>query len=62
MLVIEAPSANVKLTPSDSSADAVVVHEGTAVQIVDRTMSDWYSVKLDDGKEGWLKRNSLEII
>lgn len=60
--VVVAPSASVKLTPSDSSADAVVVHEGTAVQIVDRTMSDWYSVKLDDGKEGWLKRNSLEII
>ena len=60
--VVVAPSASVKLTPSDSSADAVVVHEGTAVQIVDRTMSDWYSVKLDDGKEGWLKCNSLEII
>ena len=60
--VVVAPSASVKLTPSDSSADAVVVHEGTAVQIVDRTMSDWYSVKLDDGKEGWLKRNTLEII
>lgn len=60
--VVVAPSASVKQTPSDSSADAVVVHEGTAVQIVDRTMSDWYSVKLDDGKEGWLKRNSLEII
>lgn len=60
--VVVAPSASVKLTPSDSSADAVVVHEGTAVQIVDRTMSDWYSVKLDDSKEGWLKRNSLEII
>lgn len=60
--VVVAPSASVKLTPSDSSADAVVVHEGTAVQIIDRTMSDWYSVKLDDGKEGWLKRNSLEII
>lgn len=60
--VVVAPSASVKLTPSDSSADAVVVYEGTAVQIVDRTMSDWYSVKLDDGKEGWLKRNSLEII
>lgn len=60
--VVVAPSASVKLTPSDSSADAVVVHEGTAVQIVDRTMSDWFSVKLDDGKEGWLKRNSLEII
>ena len=60
--VVVAPSSSVKLTPSDSSADAVVVHEGTAVQIVDRTMSDWYSVKLDDGKEGWLKRNSLEII
>ena len=57
--VVVAPSASVKLTPSDSSADAVVVHEGTAVQIVDRTMSDWYSVKLDDGKEGWLKRLSL---
>ena len=60
--VVVAPSASVKLTPSDSSADAVVVHEGTAVQIVDRTMSDWYSVKLDDGKEGWLKRNTLEVI
>ena len=55
--VVVAPSASVKQTPSDSSADAVVVHEGTAVQIVDCTMSDWYSVKLDDGKEGWLKRN-----
>ena len=60
--VVVAPTASVKQTPSDSSVDAVVVHEGTAVQIVDRTMSDWYSVKLDDGKEGWLKRNTLEVI
>lgn len=60
--VVVAPTINVKKTPSDTGTDAFVIHEGTSVEITDRTMKDWYSVKLADGKEGWLKTSQIEVI
>ena len=60
--VVTAPTASVKNSPSDTGSDAFVIHEGTSVEIVDRTMKDWYSVRLADGKEGWLKTSQMEVI
>ena len=60
--VVTAPTINVKNTPSDTGSDAFVIHEGTGVMITDRTMKDWYSIRLENGKEGWLKKSQVEVI
>ncbi len=60
--VITAPVVNVKNTPSASSANSMVLHEGTRVDITDRTMNGWYGVTLSDGREGWLHTNEVEEI
>lgn len=60
--IVTAPVVNVKKTPSVSSADAFVVHEGTRVTVTDSTMKDWCSVTLDDGREGWLRKSSIQGI
>ena len=60
--IVVAPVVNVKKTPADSSSDAFVIHEGTRVTITDSTMRDWYGVKLNDGREGWIKKKQIELI
>lgn len=60
--VLVVPSADIKKTPSDGAGNAYVIHEGTGMTITDKMMKGWLGVKLDDGREGWLRRNSVEII
>lgn len=60
--VIISPTVNVRKTPADSGTEAFIIHEGTTVTITDFTMKNWYSVRLADGKEGWLKASQVEII
>ena len=47
--IVLSPTLNVKATPSESSSDAFVIHEGTRLTITDRSMNAWYGVRLDDG-------------
>ncbi len=51
----------VKFSPDIKSGDAFVVHEGLKVKAED-SVNDWVKIKLIDGKVGWLKKESLEII
>lgn len=60
--VVISATAIVKKTPSDTGEEAFVIHEGTSVDITDKTMKEWYSVRVADGKEGWIKKNQLEVI
>ena len=60
--VVVSPVVNVKKTPTEKGGDAFVIHEGTSVRITDTTMRNWYSVSLDDGREGWLKKVQVEVI
>ena len=60
--VVTAPTINVKKTPSDTASDAFVIHEGTPVTIIDRTMKQWYNIRLADNKEGWVPANFVEVI
>lgn len=53
---------NVKKTPSEKGSDAFIIHEGTRLKITDNSMKEWCGVMLDDGREGWMKRNQMEII
>ena len=50
-----------KFSPDVKSGDAFVVHEGLKVKAED-SINDWVKIKLIDGKVGWLKKESLEII
>ena len=60
--IVVAPSVNVKNTPSANSANSMVLHEGTRVDVIDRTMKGWLGVRLADGREGWLHTNDVEEI
>lgn len=60
--IVIAPTVNVKKTPSKTSADDFVIHEGTRVDITDKTMAGWRGVHLADGREGWVETKQIEEI
>ena len=51
--IITTPTVTVKSSPSTSSVDLFVLHEGSKVQILDQSM-EWSKVRIADGSEGWL--------
>lgn len=60
--IVIAPSVNVKKTPDMNRSDDFVLHEGTRVNVTDRSMKQWRGIRLDDGREGWLLTNQIEDI
>ena len=60
--VIMTTSVPVKSTPSKNGTDLFILHEGTRVTITDNSMKDWKEIRVDDGKEGWIETNMIEII
>ena len=60
--IVMSPSLTIKKTPSKSSSDVSVIHEGTRVDITDDTMRDWKAVRLADGREGWVPASEIEKI
>nr|AIF26540.1 hypothetical protein [uncultured bacterium fosmid pJB42G5] len=60
--IVMRPVAPVKSSPSaESSSDLFVLHEGTKVQILDN-VAEWTNIELADGRQGWIRSESLEII
>ncbi len=59
--IIIQPAVTVKLAPDNSSNDAFVIHEGLKVKIEDH-VDNWYKIRLQDGKIGWMPNNDLAII
>ncbi|MDR1005024.1 MAG: tetratricopeptide repeat protein [Prevotellaceae bacterium] len=60
--IVLTPSATVRSTPSESGTSLFVLHEGRKVEVKDRTMRNWWEIRLEDGKVGWLPAESIEII
>lgn len=60
--IVIAPSAGLKKTPVANSETNVIVHEGSRVEIIDDTMTDWKMVELEDGREGWILNSQIERI
>ena len=60
--IIMAPSVTVKKTPSATASDECVLHEGTRVDIIDDTMTDWKGIRIADGNEGWVETKQIEKI
>jgi len=59
--VIMVPKVDVRSAPSEDGIEVFSLHEGTKVQVVEER-GEWLEIRLPDGKMGWLKRESLEII
>lgn len=59
--IIMAPSVTVKSSPSETSTDLFLIHEGTKVEILD-TIKNWMEVQFEEGKQGWIPVNTLEVI
>ena len=60
--IVMTPAVTVKSSPSDTSTDLFVMHEGTKVEITDHSMAEWREVKLEEGKMGWIPATAIEEI
>lgn len=60
--IVLAPAITVKSSPNNSSTDLFIIHEGSKVEILDSTMKEWYEVKFEEGKQGWISKSAVEII
>ncbi|MFQ6617139.1 MAG: tetratricopeptide repeat protein [Fidelibacterota bacterium] len=47
--------------PNSSATQLFLIHEGTKVEVREKD-NNWFKIKLEDGKSGWIPANSLEII
>jgi tetratricopeptide (TPR) repeat protein len=60
--IIYSQEVIVKSTPNNSGSDLFIIHEGLKVRIIDK-QGNYYRIILDDGKsQGWIPRESAEII
>jgi tetratricopeptide (TPR) repeat protein len=60
--IVIAPSTTVKKTPAKNGTDDFVIHEGTKVNVTDKSIKEWRGVRLDDGREGWISADVIEEI
>lgn len=56
--IITSPTITVKSSPSSSSVDLFVLHEGSKVKILDKT-DNWEKVKIANGSIGWLPSSTI---
>ena len=47
--------------PSLASSLVFTLHEGTKVQVLDG-VENWYRIKLEDGKSGWLPATNIKLL
>jgi tetratricopeptide (TPR) repeat protein len=59
--IVYTPTVTVKSSPSDSSVDLFVIHEGTKVSITDQ-VEEWSEVRLGNGSVGWVKNDTYRPI
>jgi SH3-like domain-containing protein len=55
-------SVNVRKSPAEKAEAAFVLHEGTRVDITDKSIKGWREVRLADGREGWVEDGKIEEI
>lgn len=56
--IIITPTITVKSSPSSSSVDLFVLHEGSKVKILDHT-DNWDKIKIANGSIGWLPSSTI---
>lgn len=56
--IIITPTITVKSSPSTSSVDLFVLHEGSKVKILDNT-GEWDKIKIANGSIGWIPSSTI---
>lgn len=56
--IVIAPTITIKSSPSQTSVDLFVLHEGSKVKILDTT-DDWNKIKIANGSIGWLPASTI---
>jgi tetratricopeptide (TPR) repeat protein len=59
--VILEEKASVISEPDINGTEVFILHEGTKVKI-NRLLNNWLEITIPDGKTGWIKETSLEVI
>ena len=59
--IVFTPTLTVKSSPSESSVDLFVIHEGSKVQIIDK-VGGWYEIRIASGSVGWLPADAVKEI
>lgn len=60
--VVVADQADLRVAPGPEATLEQIVTAGQRLQIVDEFQNQYFKVTLRDGKQGWLKREDLEVI
>ena len=60
--IVTAESVNVKSSPSKNSMDLFEIHSGTRLTILDNSMKEWIEIRYEDEKEGWIEKETIELI
>ena len=60
--IVVSSSVSIHKSPADNADTSFVLHEGTRVDITDRSIKGWREVRIADGREGWLHENTIEEI
>ena len=47
--------------PKPGATEVFILHEGTKVKI-ERAAGNWYEIRLEDGKTGWMENTNIDII
>ena len=59
--IVFASSAPVKSEPKANANDAVVLHEGTKVYVLE-SLDNWRRVELPDGSDGWMESSAIKEV
>lgn len=59
--IVTAPMSVVKSSPSESSVDKFILHEGTKVKLLDE-LDGWQKIRIADGNIGWMNSNDYTVI
>ncbi|MFV0482561.1 MAG: SH3 domain-containing protein, partial [Bacteroidales bacterium] len=59
--IVMSERVQVKSSPTATSTNLFIIHEGLKVKIVDK-VGEWYEVQLSDGNQGWLSISDVERI
>ena len=59
--VVTETLGSVKSAPQTGGNSIFILHEGTKVKILEN-VGEWYKIEIEDGRQGWIKANDVEII
>jgi len=59
--IVFAPTVTIKSSPSETSVDLFVIHEGLKVKIIDQ-VGDWFEIRIANGSVGWLPVSAIKAI